>query len=333
VLALAIVVAAAVASASARSAPAPHPYSAAQWAKIVSAAKKEGSVVLYTGLLQDRLDDFKAAFERQYGISLTIVRAVDSQLVTAVTAEHGVGKPIDDIWLTTSLPYALGTLNNGWVTDARGPNFFKKSFDRSKYAKPGKAWQPGASAIGFGWNTQLYSAGLSRYADLLNPALAGRIGVLQPTSPAGFDYYLWLKQTYGADFVRRLGAQKPKVYVSAAPMQAALAAGEIAAAAFLSPSTLQLKEQGAPVEWKPIGWNTAWYGLIFKTAPHPAAAQVLADFMLTPAGQRALYLRNITALPNISGAVHIPFRRVKLSDLTPAKISVQRAEWNSLFGQ
>ena len=310
---------------------APVPASPKQWNAIVAAAKREGSVVLYTGFLPDRLADFKAAFEKKYDIDLTINRAVDSVLVTQVTAEHSAGRAIADLWVSTSLPYVLGSIKNGWVVDARGPDFFKKRYDRSKYAKPGKAWQPGASAIGFGWNTQLYPPGLNGFRDILNQALSGRIGVLQPTSPAGFDYYLWLKATYGMNFIRSLAAQKPKVYVSAAPMQAALASGEISASAFLSPSVLQLKDQGAPVDWKPLGWNTAWYGMIFKQAPHRAAAQVLANFMVTPEGQRTLFLRNIPALPNIPGTYTVPFRRVKLSELTPAKLNEQRAEWNELF--
>jgi iron(III) transport system substrate-binding protein len=313
--------------------PGPTPASPREWNAIVAEAKRQGNVVLYTGFLPDRLADFKAAFEKKYGITLTINRAVDSVLVTQVTAEHSSRRAIADLWVTTSLPYVLGSLKNGWVVDARGPDFFKRGYDRLKYAKPGKAWQPGASAIGFGWNTQLYPPGLNRLQDLLNPALSGRIGVLQPTSPAGFDYYIWLRATYGMNFIRSLAAQKPKLYVSAAPMQAALGSGEISASAFLSPSVLELKGQGAPVDWKPLGWNTAWYGMIFKQAPHRAAAQVLANFIVTPEGQRTLFLRNIPALPNIPGTFSVPFRRVKLSELTPAKIAEQRAEWNALFSR
>jgi len=310
----------------------PKPASKAAWAKTVAAAKREGSVTIYSTQIPGSLQAFATAFKAKYGIDVTVNRQPDPILLTQVNAEMSSGKHLVDLWVNNSKPYVLGALKNGWVADAVGPHFFAKAFDRSKYVKPGKAFQPGAAALGIAWNTTLVPQGLTKFDDLLNPSLSGRLGVLQPTSPAGYDYYLWMKATYGSNMPAKLAAQKPKPYISAAPMANALAAGEISASAFISATILDLKAQGAPIGFKLISWNTPYFAMIMKSAPHPAAAQLLADFMVSPEGQAAIDKNAIAALPNVPETTHIPFRNQKLSDFTPQKISAMQDEWNKTFG-
>jgi iron(III) transport system substrate-binding protein len=315
---------------SAAAAP-PRPLSQKAWNALVARAKQEGSVALYSSFLPDQLNALATAFTKKYGIDVTLVRAVESVGVVQVTAEHGTRNVKVDLWQVSNKPYVLGAEKNGWVTAAVGPNFFKKRFDRAKYAKPGKAFMPGGAVLGFGWNTTLYPHGLSKYTDILDPSLNGRIGVLEPTSPAGFDYYLWLAATYGKQFQTRLAAMKPKLYIGTLLNMSALTSGEITASAFVSGSLLDMKDQGAPVDFKPINWAPPLFTMIMKQAPHPAAAQLLADFMVTPEGQAALFHRAVAALPNIPDTFNIPLRNMKLSQLTPKKIEAQRAEWEQQF--
>jgi iron(III) transport system substrate-binding protein len=323
----------AIAIAASSAAPTAQPASKAAWAKLVAKAKSEGTVTIYSTQIPGSLTAFAAAFKAKYGIDVTVNRQADPILLTQVNAEMATNKHLVDLWVNNSKPYVLGALKNGWVADAVGPDFFAKNFDRSKYAKPGKAFQPGAAALGIGWNTSLYPQGLSKFQDLTNPALQGKLAVLQPTSPAGYDYYLWMKSTYGADMPAKLAAQKPKTYISAAPMANALASGEIAASAFISATILDLKAQGAPIGFKLIGWNTPYFAMIMKSAPHPAAAQVLADYMVSPEGQAVINKNAIAALPKIPDTTHLPFRSTKLSDFTPQRITAMQDEWNKTFGK
>lgn len=330
-----VVVVAAATTRGASGAASAGPASQKAWADIVAKAKKEGSVDLYSSHNPVNLADVAAKFKAKYGISVSINRNIDSVLAQQVTAEAGGAKAVADIWMQSSLPYVLGAIKNGWIVDAVGPDFFNKRYDRTKYAKPGKAWAVSAAVLAIGWNTQRVPNGLKDYPDLLAASLAdGKIGVPQPSVPSYVDFYKWLEANYGANYVARLGAQKPKVYLSSLPTNQALASGEIAAAVAVPGTTLDDKAKGAPVDFtipKKGAWNAPWFGMILKQAPHPNAAQVLANYLVTPEGQEALSHRYGAVLKNIPGTYYVPFRQQNLKELTPQKVAEYQAKWNSLF--
>ena len=82
--------------------------------------------------------------------------------------------------------------------------------------------------------------GLTDYPDLLDPSLAGgKIGVPDPAiGPALVDFYLWLEEKFGEEFVADLAAQEPRIYPSSLPIGEALQSGEISAGAFAAPVQL-----------------------------------------------------------------------------------------------
>jgi iron(III) transport system substrate-binding protein len=217
----------------------------------------------------------------------------------------------------------------------KGPDFFNKRYDRTKFAKPGKAWAVGTAVLAMGWNTKAFPQGIKDYPGFLNQALQGKIGIPAPTaSPAFVDFYLWLEQTYGKDYLTRLAALKPRIYLSTLPMQQAVTSGELSAALLTPATTLDLKAQGAPVDFAipPKGaWNAVWFGMVLKQAKHPNAAQLLANYMVTPEGQALALQRYGSVLKGVPGTFAVPFRVQKLSDLTPAKVKAFQDRWKSLF--
>ena len=157
---------------------------------------------------------------------------------------------------------------------------------------------------------------------------------MQPTGPSFVDYYQMLEAHYGKDYIPKLAAQKPKIYLSTLPQLQALASGELAAASLVGAAAIDLKAQGAPVDFvlpKKGAWNAPWVAMVLKGAPHPAAAQLLADYMVTPEGQQAVNRHYGSVLKNIPDTFYVPLRAQKLSNLTPAKISAFQQYWTSLF--
>jgi len=333
VVALAALAGTASAPRHARAATTATPPTAKQWKQLVAKAKREGSVNIYSVEIPSLLADMAAKFKAKYGITVNVNRQIDNVLVTQVTAEVGTGKVNADIWVANSKGYVLGALKNGWITDNIAPHYFNKAYDRSIFAKPGKAWVVGSAVLGYGWNTRAYSSGLKSFNDLLDPSLNGKIGILQPLSPVAVDWYLWLEETYGKDFITKLAALKPRIYPSSVPMQQALTSGEISAGSFLPTTTLDLISQGAPVQFKlpQHPWNTPYYAMIMKQAPHPAAAQLLADFLLSPEGQGAINHHTGAVLKNVPETSYVIPRIQRLSKLTPAKVTAFQAYWSSLF--
>jgi iron(III) transport system substrate-binding protein len=186
-----------------------------------------------------------------------------------------------------------------------------------------------------GWNTNFFPAGLNDLPDLLNSRLKGRIGIPQPTSASFVDYYLWVQATYGTNFLPRLAEQEPKIYPSSLPMTQAVASGEIAASPFVVATLLDLKNQGAPVGFKLAKgfktWNAPFWGMILKAAPHAAAAQLLADYMVTKEGMGLATRLSGSVIKGIPNTFYTTPRNQRLSDLTPKKIADFQAYWNSLF--
>jgi iron(III) transport system substrate-binding protein len=329
-----VAVSAATAAKSATSAVAP--YTSAQWRNVIAKAKQEGSVAIYSSQHPVYLQDMANKFKERYGISVTINRQVDGVLATQITAEHSTGNAKADVWVSASKPQVLGSLKNGWVVDAKGPDFFLKRYDRSRFAKPGKAWAVGTAVLAIGWNSRAYPQGIKDYPGFLTQALSnGKIGVPDPKVATAFiDFYIWLQEVYGQNYLSRLAALKPKIYISTLPMQQAMTSGEIAAAILSPATTRDLKADGAPVDFAipPKGaWNAPWFGMVLKQAPHPNAAQLLASYMVTPEGQRLVHKNYGSVLKGVPGTFWVPFRQQKLSNFTPAKVKTFNDNWDRLF--
>jgi iron(III) transport system substrate-binding protein len=308
--------------------------------ELVAAAQKDGKVTIYSAQALDALNNLAAAFKKKYpGIEVEVVRGVDGDLSTKIETEFNTGKGIADLFVTASLPWVQTQAKAGRFIAPAGPELTGKgTYDAKQYVHDGQYYETNSAVLTFGWNTKLYPKGLTDYTDLLDPALAGgKIGVIDPSAASIVDFYLWLEETYGADFVTKLAAQKPKIYPSSLPMGEALGSGEIAAGSFVAPITLEpAKAKGAPVEYKVRAagaWGARYYGMVLKSGPHPNAAQLLANFMVTPEGQALITPYAGSVQPNVPKTL-ITNDKVRVQDpskLTPDAVAAYQKKWKSLF--
>ena len=180
-------------------------------------------------------------------------------------------------------------------------------------------------------------AGITGYADLLDPELSGRLGVPEPTAPSFVDFYLWLEETFGEEYVEQLAALEPRIYPSTLPISEALASGEISATPFGGPGILEpLKAQGAPVEYGIAdegAWGARFFGMVPTSAPNPNAGQLLANYMVTAEGQEVVQATAGSVLPDIPGTLitNDQVREQDLSKLTPEAVAAYQEKWNGLF--
>jgi iron(III) transport system substrate-binding protein len=306
-----------------------------EWEQLVADAREEGSVVLYTAQNPESLEDTAREFEARYGISVTVNRNIDSVTATQVAAEFDSGNHTADVWVTATQPHVLDAVDKGWVVPAVGPSLFADAYDRETLARPGDAAIVGAAVLGMAWNTQAHEGELKDIPDLLEPALKGRIGIPEPAAASFVDWYLWLEETYGEDILEDLAAQEPKIYASSLPMLQAVASGELAASPFVPGTALDLKEQGAPLEFLVPGgeqaWNAPFWGMVLDGAPHPAAAQLLIDYLVTREGQASSQHLSGAILPDVPEAFTVEPREQDLEALTPAKVAEFQKRWNELF--
>jgi iron(III) transport system substrate-binding protein len=315
---------------------APAPAEGGDWDAVVEAATEEGEVTIYSGQGLDQLNELASRFEAEYpDINMEVIRGVESDLAPRVEAENQTGNGIADIFVSASEPWVQSHAEMGWFIEPIGPNFSESEYDADELLHEGGAFETNAAILTFGWNTELHPDGLEDYPDLLDPELEGNIGVPEPTAPSFVDFYLYLEEHYGEDFLADLAALEPRIYPSALPMAEALSAGEIAAATFVQVLSDE-KEAGAPVDSGLAPeevWGARFFGMVLETAPNPNAAQLLADFIITPEGQEAIARKNASAIPDVPGAVAFigDVRRQDLEQLTPEAVAEFQEEWNSLF--
>lgn len=314
----------------------------ANWDKIVEAANEEGEVTIYSTHAPENLEKLKKAFEKAYPeIKLTYVRGTDADILPKVEVENQTGRGTVDVHMTTDAGWIDRSLATDYSAEVVGPDFENEAYDPENSVVEGKWFLTSAAVFGLGWNTDKWPEGLETPEDVLDPKLKGKIGVTNPSGiPTYVDMYQRINVDFGTDYVARLAKMDPQIYPSAVAISAALTSGEIWATPIVATTVLTEKQAGAPVDFtlpeKPFG--VPWFTHVLASAPHTNAAQVLADFMVTPEGQAAISTNYISVLPDIKGT-GIPGTDVLAQDIEladPAALDQQvvtdyQAKWEELF--
>jgi len=315
------------------------PAAAAADTDLVAAATEEGEVTIYSSQGLDQLNQMAADFEALYpDIDVEVVRGIDSDLAPKVEAENQTGQGIADLYVSASQSWVEDHAAMDWFLPVEGPELTGQGeYDADQYVHEGNFFEVGAAVLTYAWNTELYPDGVDSYDDVLDPALSGKLGVIEPTAPSIVDFYLWLEESFGEEYVEQLAALEPRIYPSALPIGEALAAGEISATPYAAPSTLEpLEAQGAPVEYgiaEEGAWGARFFGMIVTTAPHPNAGQLLANYMVTREGQEVVQATGGSVLPDVPGTLitNAEVRKQDLSKLTPEAVEAYQAKWSDLF--
>ncbi len=308
------------------------------WDDVVAAANAEGSVRLYSTQHPANLEALRIAFTAQYPqITLEVTRGTDVEMNPRIETENRTGKGIGDVHMSSDPSWIKNASVSGtYSTPIVGPAFDDPAYERDRSVIDDQLFLTSAAIFALGWNADAVPQGLRSPGDLLDPALKGRIGVVNPGGFAAVvDEYMFFEKNWGnGDFNEQLAAQSPRIYPSSLAIAQALSSGEIAATPMVQPLVREMAS-GAPVGWvlPEPAWGTPWYSLVLASAPHPNAAQVLANFMITEAGQEALSYGYGSALPNISGSVGRA-QDIPLPDtaaLTPELTGKFQEQWERSF--
>jgi iron(III) transport system substrate-binding protein len=309
--------------------------------ELVAAAQDEGSVTVYSSQGLDQLNALAEAFDAEYGIDVEVVRNTDADIIPRVETELATNTSGGDLVVTAAQVFMETQAEAGnWVDPTASPQIAGLGdYDADQYVHEGNFFEVGAAVLTFAWNTNDVPDGLSDYEDLLDPELAGgRTAVVDPAiGPAVVDFYLWLEESFGEDFITDLAAQEPRIYPSALPIGEALTSGEVSAAAYAAPVQLvPAAANGAPVDYgvsEAGAWGARYFGAVPKSSDSPNAAALLADFMVTAQGQELVQGASGSVLPDIPGTL-ITNDRVRIMDLeatAPEPAAEYVEEWNALF--
>src|SRR5438046_884783 len=267
---------------------------------LVDGARKEGKISWYTSLIVDQVvRPVKEAFEKKYPfLQVEYFRGNSERLVQKMFAEYqGKRYEVDIVDGTVTAPMVK---NGGYLQRFYSPHLAEYP---AELKDPQGYW--GVSNVYYftlGYNTRMVKPNEvpKTYEDLLNPRWKGQM-MWSTSRSSGAPMFignvlLSMGPEKGKAYLQKLKAQNiAKSTASNRQILDLTIAGEFPIALHIFNHHAYIsKMAGAPVDWYGIEPVTATIQTIAlaKNTPHPHAAMLLLDFVLSEQGQKAFQQSN-----------------------------------------
>ncbi|MFC1816828.1 ABC transporter substrate-binding protein [Thermodesulfobacteriota bacterium] len=260
-------------------------------ATLIEGAKKEGKLLWYTLLATTLAGNFVKKFQEKYPyIKLEFYRSGDEKLSTRIMAEARAKRNVFDVVVTTGI----------WA------ELLKKKGLLAKYLSPHRKFYPEGckDSEGYwtdifinlntiGYNTRLVSRpeAPKTWNDLLDPKWKGKLGM---DTKAYYWFANMLKmmgEEKGLEYMKKLSEQDIQFRTGRTLNTQMLVVGEVTIGITLYNAKVEeMKRKGAPIEWVAIEPVVPEIHplAISAHAPHPNAAKIFVEFMLSKEGQEIM---------------------------------------------
>ena len=259
--------------------------------RLAAAARKEGELMLYSSLTQEDQLRIAEDFKRRYGVTVNSWRAGQANILRRVTGETRAGRFEFDV-IETNAPQLevlareklLQKMNSPYVEQGLLPEIMPAHGE----------WAPDRlNLLVYVYNTDAVRAPdlPKAWQDLLDPKWKGRIG-LESSNAEWFGVLVTsMGEKSGLGLFQRMAGNGIAVRTGHTHSTGRVIAGEIPLVlGVYSHDVDRMKAKGAPVNWflLPPAVVLPSAVAVSRRAPHPNAAALFYDYMLTD-GQR-LYL-------------------------------------------
>jgi ABC-type Fe3+ transport system substrate-binding protein len=267
------------------------PHRAAADALLIEGAKKEGQVVLYASMEAQSAQRLTDGFERKYPfIKVNATRIGSERMATRLIGEAQARKVQADVVSQSGFDF-YGVLQKGLFDIYNSP---ERAALPPEYKDERGLWVMNAATLNvIGYNTQLVPPASvpKSFWDLTDPKWKGQLLMDENESKWMAGMMTYYGEAKVIDLLRKLAAQEIQFRAGHTLLQTLAAAGErpIVVVAFAN-GVERLKKDRAPIDWvapDPIIGLTFGVGLT-KEAPHPHAAKLLIDYMLSKEGQEII---------------------------------------------
>ena len=256
--------------------------------RLIATAKKEGELLLYSSITQEDQLRLAADFKRRYDITVKSWRGSQAHILQRVMSETLGGRFEFDV-LETNAPQ-LEVLAREKLLQKMNSPYIEQVLLPETLPSHGE-WAPDRlNLIVYAYNTHLVKPAEvpKSWQDLLDPKWKRRIG-MESTNVEWFAALIdSLGEKTGLDLFRRMADNGVAVRTGHTHSTGLVIAGEIPVMlGVYSHDVDRMKVKGAPVNWfvLPPAVVLPSAVAVSRRAPHPGAAALFYDYMLTE-GQR-----------------------------------------------
>jgi iron(III) transport system substrate-binding protein len=259
--------------------------------KLIEGAKKEAELVYYTTMTLDQSKQTVDKFEKKYPfIRVELFRTGGGPLLNKIITEARGGRYSWDVVVGRG-EMVLPLMERKLVTSYRSPE--SKMIDEQLVDKEGFWTAYYVNSYVLGWNTKLVKREdvPKTYEALLNPKWKG--GLISLDTEA-YGMVEGLKRVWGRekalDYFKKLAALDPVLKRGNTERVQLTVAGEYPLIIAYNQTIQRMTSRGAPIDWIPLEPAVTQVNpvLVAAKAPHPNAARLFYDYILSKEGQEQL---------------------------------------------
>ena len=298
--------------------------------RIVAAAQKEGSLALYTSIAEKDLSVLVAPFEKKYGIKVKVWRASSIKVLQRAISEAAAKRyEVDAIHM--SAPEMEALYREKLLQPVESP-YFKNLIAGA--VPPHRQWVATLLSV---W-VQAYNTKLIKkedlpksYRDLLDAKWKDKLGIESEDQEWLATVVQEMGEEQGLKFFRELASRnRISVRQGHSLLNNLVISGEVPfALTVYNYMPEAAKRKGAPVDWivlEPAVARPNSIG-IARHAPHPNAALLFYDYMITDAQELLVSLDYVPA----NAAANSPLKNLRIKLVDPATMLDQRDKWSKIY--
>jgi iron(III) transport system substrate-binding protein len=324
----------------------------ARLTRLIDGATKEGSLTYWDVVIQPETNDaLTAAFRRHYGLPngfpIHYQLLATAPLVTRLEQEINAGRVTVDVASVGYPTWVFERAAGGDVLEYDSPQyrFYADVMSRGLGRKGFFAFN-GAYLFVPMWNADRLRFDGKSWKDVINAVPSGRMSVGDVSKSAAYlATYAGQREVLGVDYFKAVAAMKPSFLIRSEQIAGRLVTGEdLMAFCGMPTRAYQYNQKGARLKFMMPEEGAVLLPqnmFILAKAPHPNAAKLWVDFILSEQGQTIVVKGEgmvsgrtsfKTPLPEYAPSINsLKLINVDWQGLSEEKLNAMREEWVQMF--
>ena len=298
-------------------------------------ARHEGEVVWYTAMNVPDTEAVKKPFLARYPfLALTVLRAPGEKVRTRILTEARANRHAWDV-VSFNLLDIDALSREGLLASYSSPET-RTGYPVGALDAGGRWAAIYVRQYVIGYNTRLVKQPPQDWQELLTAEWRGKLAI----DESDVEWYAAMLDYWGRDkalpYMRALARQQPQQRRGHHLLTRLLVAGDFPLALVHATEIDKERQDGAPVDWvktlDPVITSPSQVAIAAK-APHPAAARLFVDFLLSAEGQRAIAARGRVPARTDLGTSAAPLKVHYVNPRLAADFNRYEREFRDIFGK